>query len=130
MFSLARPPTRLFVSKRPRGRVTTRPRGRVTTRVADLDALVREHVCPMYSYCEMLLGGSEQHQHAVVSTFRDLARTFNINHGAGYVLRALLADDPWTALRLAEGFDSYNIALERVHDALTNLPEVDVPPNV
>lgn len=94
--------------------------------VPDLDALVRAYVCPVFAHCAGLSVGTTQHQHTILGAYADLSNNFDIESGQGYVLRALLADDPWTALRLAEAFDAYNSALHRIRDMLLDLP--DLPP--
>lgn len=94
--------------------------------VTDLDVLVRDFVCPVFERCVELV--DQDTRHAVLREFHDLATTFDIRHGVGYVLRALLGDDPWTALRLAEAFDAYNAALDRIRDAIGTLPDTPRDP--
>lgn len=89
-----------------------------------LDALIREYVCPVVARCAGLGVGDAGHQHAVLSAFADLAHTYRMDHGQGHVLRALLADDPWTAMRLAHALDQYNRALEVIGEAVSSLPEL------
>lgn len=93
--------------------------------VPALDGLLRQFVCPAAVECAgLVVPGDPPTQQRVVDTFIDFAHAFDLSHGQGYVLRALLAGDMWTARELAMGFDVYNAGLDLVHQALERLPEV------
>jgi hypothetical protein len=95
--------------------------------VPELDHLVRTHVCPMVAECAgVLLGdGDPANQHDVVRVFYDLAAAYDIRHGEGYVLRALLHGDAWSARELCVGFDAYNAGLEVIRGVVDRLDAAD-----
>jgi hypothetical protein len=80
-------------------------------------------VCPALAECAGVTVGPEARQLAVLDALYSLAHAFNIDHGQGFILRALLRGDLWTARELAVAFDQYNAGLVLVHEALQNLNE-------
>jgi hypothetical protein len=89
--------------------------------VPALASLLTEHVCPDVASCAGLYLGEPERQMRVVELFWDLARAYDISHGGhGYVLRALLDADLWTAKQLCMGFDQYNAGLGLIRAALTD----------
>lgn len=106
--------------RRPARRVA-RPARRPPSASAGLDALVQEYVCPLVDRCAGLDLGDEQRQNDVMSTFYDLTAAYVLDHGEGYVLRALLQGD-WPAVReLCIGFDAYNAGLSLIHAGIDHL---------
>lgn len=92
--------------------------------IPTLHTLVSSYVC---GDCLGLYVGDAQHQQDVLNAFFDLSAAFNIEHGQGYVLRALLAGDWWTAKELSAAFDAWNSSLTLIHHALDRLPDVGPP---
>lgn len=80
--------------------------------------VIQQHVCPLVSQCAGLNLGSADHQQRVVDVFFDLAAAYDVSHGQGYVLRALLDGDAWAARELCMGFDAYNAGLALIHAVL------------
>ncbi len=95
--------------------------------VPDLQALL-PLVCGGAPACELYVGSVDE-QVQVVRAFYQLAATFDLVHGAPYVLRALLAHDLVAAAGLAHSFDQYEHALRTIHAAIDALPPLlpDMP---
>lgn len=92
--------------------------------VPELETLVNAFVCSG-AECAGLMVGSPEHQERVVETYMDLAGAFDVRHGEGYVLRALLWSDLMTAKELAMGFDLYNASLDLIHEAMRRIPDTN-----
>lgn len=119
----------------PRGLPAPAPRRRSACAravIPQLESLVIQHVCPMLDSCEGVYLGDERHQMQVFDSFLTLARTMDISHGTGYVLRALLAGDKDLAYDFAMSLDTYNLGLNLVHECLERLEglgEIKSPPS-
>ncbi len=94
--------------------------------VPELQALLTQFVCPDFRECAGLVVGPEARQDAVVGLFWDLTHAYTIQHGEGFVLKALLAGDFETAREIAAGFTEYNAGLRLIHAALAQLHAVDI----
>jgi len=92
--------------------------------VPEVMHIITEYVCPIAKNCTHMYIGDEQHQLDVLNQIVNIMDKFDINHGEGYVLRALFQDNKQLAIQIAKAFNNYNLGIEIVRETIQKLPDI------
>jgi hypothetical protein len=92
--------------------------------------IITEYVCPVAKNCADMYIGDDAHQMDVLNKIGVIMDHYNIDHGYGYVLRALFLDNVDLAIELAKSFNNYNLGVEIVRETIQKLPDVTTIPHI